>query len=51
MRVDPSHSRGASSSVVSPPLSSTGADAAETSSAAAINANVLPPTTSDDLDI
>ena len=48
MRVDPSGTRGASSSDVSPPPSSTSADAAKTSGAAA---NIPPPTTSDDSDI
>ena len=48
MRVDPSVSRGASSSSVPPLPSSTGA--AETSGAAAAT-DVPPPTTSDDSDI
>ena len=43
LRVDPSDTRGASSGVVLPPPSSTGADVAD--------ANVPPPTTSDDSDI
>ena len=51
LRVDPTHPKGASSSVVPSPPSSTGADAAEASSAAAINADVPPPTTSNDSDI
>ena len=51
MRVDPSGTRGASSSDVSPPPSSTSADAAQTSGAAATDADVPPPTTSNDLDI
>ena len=50
MRVAPSRPRGVSSSVVPPPPSSTGADAAETSGAAA-DADVPPPTASDDSDI
>ena len=40
LRVDPTHPKGASSSVVPSPPSSTGADAAEASSTAAINADV-----------
>ena len=51
MRVDPSGTRGASSSVVPPPSSSTGADVAKTSGVAAAIANVPPLTTSDDSDI
>ena len=51
MRVDPTHSRGASSGVVPPPPSSTGADTIEASSAAAADANVLPPTTLNNSDI
>ena len=51
LRVAPSRPRGASSSDVPPPPFSTGADAAETSGAATADANVPPPTTSDDLDI
>ena len=51
LRVDPSHRRCASSSVVPPPPSSIGADATETSGAATTNADVPPPTTSNDLDI
>ena len=51
MRVAPLRPRGVSSGVVPPPPSSTGADAAETSGAAAADANVLPPTISDDSDI
>ena len=51
MRVDPSGTRGASSSDVSPPPSSTSVDAAKTSGAAATDADVPPPTTSNDLDI
>ena len=51
MRVDSSGSRGASSSDVPPPPSSTGADVAETSGGAAADVDVPPPTTSDDSDI
>ena len=51
LRVDPSHPRGASSGVVPLPPSSTGVDAAEASGVAAIDADVPPPTTSDDSDI
>ena len=51
LRVDPSGPRGVSSSVVLPPPFSTGADAAETSGAATADADVPPPTTSNDLDI
>ena len=51
MRVDPTHSRDASSGVVPPPPSSTDADTVEASSAVAADANVPPPTTSDDSDI
>ena len=51
LRVDPSRPRGASSSVVPFHPSSTGADAAETSGATAADADVPPPTTSDDSDI
>ena len=51
LRVDPSRSRGASFGAVPFPPSSTGADAVETSSAVAVDANVPPPTTSDDSDI
>ena len=51
MRVDPTHSRGASFGVVPPPPSSTDADTVEASSAVAADANVPPPTTSDDSDI
>ena len=51
LRVDHSHPRGASSGVVPPPLSSIGVDAAETSGAATVDADVPPPTTSDDSDI
>ena len=51
MKVDLSGPRGASSDDVPPPPSSTGADAAETSGVAAVDADVPTPTTSDDLDI
>ena len=51
LRVDPSCPIGASSGVIPPPPSSTGADAAETFGAATIDANVPPLTTSDDSDI
>ena len=50
-RVDPLGPRGASSSVVFSPPSSISADAAETFGAAAANADVPPPTNSDDSDI
>ena len=49
LRADPSISRGASSSSVSPPSSSTGA--AKTSGVAAVATDVPPLTTSDDSDI
>ena len=51
MRVAPSRPKGASSSGIPPPPSSTGADAAETSSATTADADVPSPTTSDDSDI
>ena len=51
LRVGPMRPRGASSGVVPPHPSSIGADIVEVSSAAAIDADVPPPTTSDDLDI
>ena len=51
MRVDPSDTRGASSGVVHPLPFFTGADAAETSGVAAADADVSPPTTSDDSNI
>ena len=51
LRVDPSGTRGASFGVVPPPPSSTSADAAETSDAAATDADVPPPTASNDSDI
>ena len=50
MRVAPSRPRGASSSGVPPPSSFTGTAAAETSGTAA-DADVPPPTASDDSDI
>ena len=50
MRVTPSRPRGASSSGVPPPPSSTGIAAVETSGAA-VDANVPPPTALDDSDI
>ena len=50
LRVAPSRPRGASSSGVPPPPSSTGVDVAETSGATA-NDDVPPLTTSNDLDI
>ena len=50
LRVASSRPRGASSSAIPPPPSSIGADAAETSGAAA-DANVPPSTTSDDSNI
>ena len=49
MRVAPSRPRGVSSGAVPPPPSSTGANVAEISDA--IDADVPPPTTSDDSDI
>ena len=51
LRVDPSRSRGASFGAVPLPPSSTGADTIEASGAAVANADVPPPTTSDDSDI
>ena len=51
MRVDPSCPRGASSGVVPPPPSSTGADTVEAFGAATADADVPPLTTSDDSDI
>ena len=51
LRVDPSCPKGASSGVVPTPPSSTSADAAEKSGATAANADVPPPTTSDDSNI
>ena len=51
LRVGPMRPRGASSGVVLPPPSFIGADTAEASSASAADADVSPPTTSDDSDI
>ena len=51
LRVAPSRPRGASSGTVLAPPSSTGANAAETLGAATADADVPPPTTSDDSDI
>ena len=51
LRVDPMRPRGASSGVVPPPPSFTGADTAEASSGGAADADVPPPTTLDDSDI
>ena len=51
MRVDPSCPRDAPSGVIPPLPSSTGADAAETSGAAAADADVPPPIASNDSDI
>ena len=51
LRVDPSRPRGASSGVVPPPPSFTGVDAPETSDAATVDADVPPPTTSNDSNI
>ena len=51
LRVDPSGPRGTSSGDVPPPPSSIGTDATKTSSAATVDADVPPSTTSDDSDI
>ena len=51
LRVGPTCPRGASSGVVPLPPSSTGADTAEASNAAVADADVPPPTTSDDSNI
>ena len=51
LRVGSSRPRGASFGVVPPLSSSTGADTAEASSAAVVDGDVPPPTTSDDSDI
>ena len=51
LRVGFIHPRDESFGVVPPPPSSTGDDIAEASSGAAADANVSPPTTSDDSDI
>ena len=51
LRVDPSHPRSASSSIVPPLPSSIDTDAAKTSGAATADVDVPPLITSDDLDI
>ena len=51
MRVGSTRPRGVSSGVVPPPHSSTSANTAEASGIAAIDADVPPPTTSNDSDI
>ena len=51
LRVAPSRPRGMSSGAVPPPSFSTGADAAKTYDGAAVDADVPPPTASNDLDI
>ena len=51
MRVGPTCPRGASSGVVPPPPSFTGADTTEASGATTADVDVPPPTTSDDSDI
>ena len=51
LRVGPTRPRGASSGVVPPPPSFTGADTAEATGVAAADADVPLPTTSDDSDI
>ena len=51
LRVAPSRPKGVSSGAVPPSPSSTSADDAETSGAAVADADVPPPTTSDDSDI
>ena len=51
LRVDPSGPRGASSNDVPLPPSSTGANTAETSGVVVADADVPPPTTSDDSNI
>ena len=51
LRVGPTRPKGASFGVVPPPPSSTGVDMAEASGATAADADVPPPTTSDDSDI
>ena len=51
LRVGSMHPKCVSSGVVPPPPSSTGANTAKASGAAVVDANVPPPTISDDLDI
>ena len=51
LRVGSLHPKGESSGAVPPPPSSTGVDTTEVSGAATIDADVHPPTTSDDSDI
>ena len=51
LRVSPTHPRGSSSGVVPPPPSSTSADTAEASGGGVTDADVPPPTISDDSDI
>ena len=51
MRVGSTHPRGVSSGDIPPPPSSTGANTVDASDAAAADADVSPPTTSDDSDI
>ena len=51
LRVGPTRPRGASSGVVPSSPSSTGANTAEASGAIATDADIPPPTTSDDSDI
>ena len=51
LRVDPSGPKGASSGVVPPPPSFTGADTTEASGAITADVDVPPPTTSDDSDL
>ena len=51
LRVGSTHPRGVSSGDIPPPPSSTGANTVDASDAAAADADVSPPTTSDDSDI
>ena len=51
MRVGSTRPSGVSSGAIPPPPSSTGADTAEAFNATVADANVPPPTTSDDSDI
>ena len=51
LRVGPTRPRSASSGIVPPPPSSIGADTPEAFGATTADADVSPPTTSDDLDI